>query len=531
MNLVKAIGTIGGLTMVSRVLGFARDMIGSRILGASHANDAFNAAFLLPNIFRRLFGEGAFAAGFVPLFSRRLAGGGPEDAQKFANEILAVFMPALIAVTAVFLIIMPAFVGLIYSGYREVPGKFELTVELTRYMFPYLIFISLVAFLSGILNSLTRFAIAAFAPALLNLALIAGLLLTPDDAGDLLRDATVVRAMALAVFIGGILQFGLCWYAVRKSGVRLNFGRPRMTPAVKELLILILPATAAAGVYQISQLFYGYFSSQLGEGALTNLNYADRLNQLPLSIIGTALGTAILPSISRAIEKQNDAAAADIQARAFDLSMLLTLPATLALTVTGVPIISALFQGGEYSVEAAVVTGNILSILVLGLPAYVLVKVLTPGFYARKDVKTPVRIAMAIVIGSIVANFLLVPVMGIYALPTVTSVGAWLNFLLLLVILAARGHFKMPRWLLLRVVRQLIAAAAMGAALYFLQSYLGDSFIGSAGRRIVGVGLIVGTGALLYFGIAWVIGGIDRNDFKTLFRRAKPEEAPLSEGI
>ncbi len=209
MNLLKATGTIGGLTLVSRVLGFARDMIGSRILGASHANDAFNVAFTLPNIFRRLFGEGAFASGFVPLFSRRLAAGGHEDAQRFSNEILAVFMPTLLIVTALFEIAMPAFLWLIVSDYAATPGKFELAVELTRYTFPYLVFISLVALLSGVLNSLTRFAVAAFAPALLNMALIAALLIAPEGG------APTVRAMAVAVLAGGVLQFALCWVAVQ----------------------------------------------------------------------------------------------------------------------------------------------------------------------------------------------------------------------------------------------------------------------------------------------------------------------------
>lgn len=514
MNLWKATGTIGGLTLVSRILGFARDMIGSRILGASHSNDAFNVAFTLPNIFRRLFGEGAFASGFVPLFSRRLASGGHQDAQQFSNEILSVFMPTLLVITILFEIAMPGFLWLIVSDYSDTPGKFELAVQLTRWTFPYLIFISLVALLSGVLNSLTRFAVAAFAPALLNIALIIALLVAPSGG------PATVRAMAIAVLIGGVFQFGLCWVAVRSAGIKLHFGRPRITPAVKELIVLILPATAAAGVYQISQLFYTYFASSLGEGALTNLAYADRLNQLPLSIIGTALGTAILPSISRSIEGRDDAGAADIQARAFDLAMLLTLPATLALTITAFPIIGALFQGGRYTMENAVITGNILSILVLGLPAYVLVKVLTPGFYARRDVKTPVYIAMSILAASVVANFLLIPVLGIYSLATVTSAGAWLNFLLLFVILAARGHFRMPRWLVSRVSRQLLAAAAMGVALALLQRQLGDLFTGSISERVFGLALIVGTGAALYFGIAWLIGGIDRNDIKTLFRRS-----------
>ena len=215
-------------------------------------------------------------------------------------------------------------------------------------------------------------------------------------------------------------------------------------PAVRELVVLILPATAAAGVYQISQLFYAYFSAGLGEGALTKLSYADRLNQLPLSIIGTALGVAILPAISQAIARGEDAEAADVQARAFDLSMLLTLPATLALVVASGPIIGALYQGGEYSVEDAAVTGNILAILVTGLPAYVLVKVLDPGVLCAQGRQDAGLDRDGRAVAGIVANFLLIPVMGIYSLATVTSASAWINFGLLFVILYMRNQFRMP---------------------------------------------------------------------------------------
>jgi len=521
VNLYRAIGSIGGLTMVSRVLGFARDMIGSRVLGASNANDAFNLAFLLPNIFRRLFAEGAFSSGFVPLFSRRLAAGGHKDAQAFSNEILAVFMPALLLVTAVFVILMPGVLLLVVPDYADVPGKMKLATVLSQITFPYLLFISLVALLSGVLNSLMRFAVAAFAPALLNIALIVALLVAPADNKD-----QVVLYMAIAVLAGGILQFALCWAAVHQAGVKLHFGRPRFTPAVRELVVLILPATAAAGVYQISQLFYAFFSAGLGEGALTKLSYADRLNQLPLSIIGTALGVAILPAISQAIARGEDAEASDVQARAFDLSMLLTLPATLALVVAAGPIIGALYQGGEYSVADAAVTGNILAILVTGLPAYVLVKVLTPAFYARKDVKTPVWIAMSILAAGIVANFILIPVMGIYSLATVTSASAWINFGLLFIILYVRNQFRMPGWLVARVGKQLIAAVAMAASLYAVRSVAGDLFFGGVLERVIGLGALVGIGGIVYFTVAWLIGGIDKQALATLRRRAKTEEVP-----
>jgi putative peptidoglycan lipid II flippase len=519
MNLLKATGTIGGLTMVSRLLGFARDMIAARLLGASHENDAFNLAFLLPNIFRRLFAEGAFSSGFVPLFSRRYAQGGKEEAERFSNEILAVFMPALLLVTLVFMVFMPGILALIVGAYREVPGKFELAVELTRWTFPYLLFISLVALLSGVLNSLTRFVAAAFAPALLNVTLIVALLLSRDA-----PDVTTVRNMAYAVLAGGIVQFLLCWVAVRRAGISLSLRRPRMTPAVKELVILILPATIAAGAYQISQLFYAFFSTQLGEGALTMLSYADRLNQLPLSIIGTALGVAILPAISQAIARDDEAGAADVQARAFDLSMLLTLPAAVALAVIAGPIIGALYEGGEFSAQNAATTAAILAILVSGLPAYVLVKVLTPAFYARKDVKTPVYVAMAILILSIPANYLLIPALGITSLATVTSVGAWSNFLILFAILYARGHFRMPAWLVGRVTRQLLSALAMGAALWLTREALSNGFFTTEAGEFALLGVLVAVGGIVYFGTAFLIGGVDREALLALRRRRPPSE-------
>jgi putative peptidoglycan lipid II flippase len=520
MNLIRAVGTIGGLTMVSRVLGFARDMIGSRVLGASHQNDAFLIAFLIPNIFRRLFGEGAFASGFVPLFSRRLnSEGGLEDAQKFSNEVLSVFLPSLVLVTLVFEIVMPGFVWLMASEYRETPGKFELTVMLTRITFPYLIFISLVSLLSGVLNSLMRFAMAAFAPALLNLALIAALLLRPEG------DVVTVQYMSAAVLVGGLFQFAVCWRSARAAGVRLRvFQRPRMTPSVRELVVLVLPATFAAGVYQISQFFYGFFASRLGEGAMAYLNYADRLNQLPLSIIGTALGTAILPSISRAIDRGRSDEAGRVQGRAFELSMLLALPATLALAVASGPIIGALFQGGEFTIEDARITGNILAILVVGLPGYVLVKVLTPGFYARKDVRTPVRIAMAVLLGSVAANFALIPFIGIYSLATVTAAGAWINFLSLYIILHRRGHFRIGKAVGGRLVRQLVAAFAMAGVLLAMQRPLAGFFLGSTLERLIGVGALVGAGVAVYFTVAWVIGGMNKEDFQELASRRKASE-------
>jgi putative peptidoglycan lipid II flippase len=516
MNLTKAIGTIGGLTLVSRILGFAREMIFSRVMGAGMAADAFALAFLIPNLFRRLFGEGAFSAGFVPLFSQRLNGeGGMEEARKFAEEVLAVFLPILIAVTLIFMIGMPAFVWLIASGWRDEPEKFALAVELTRITFPYLLFISLVSLFSGVLNSLTRFTAAAFAPALLNIALIGALLLVPQGG------PATAEAMAMGVIAGGILQLALCWGSVRRAGLRLRLRPPKMTPRVKELLILILPATLGGGIYYISQFFYAYFATSLPEGSLVYLGFADRLNQLPLAIIGSALGTAILPSISRAVDRGESGEAGGIQSQATELAMLLTLPAAIALAVVSGPIVAALFQGGRFTAEDASTTALVLSIIVAGLPAYVLIKVLTPGFYARKDMKTPLYIAIAMLLVGIALNFALIPVMGIAALAFTTATSAWLNALMLYFILRARGHFRIEPWLWGRLLRQLLAGAVMGAALWGARSLFEGWFAGSAGERLVAVGTLVAIGGIVYFAVAWTIGAMSKEDILLLMKRRR----------
>jgi putative peptidoglycan lipid II flippase len=516
MNLWKATGTIGGLTLVSRILGFAREMIFARVMGAGMAADAFALAFLIPNLFRRLFGEGAFSQGFVPLFSQRLHGeGGMEEARRFAEEVQAVFLPLLLAITLIFVIFMPAFVTLIGSGWRDEPTKFAFAVELSQITFPYMLLISMVSLFSGVLNSLTRFTAAAFAPALLNLALIGALILVPDGGQE------TARAMAWGVIAGGLLQVGLTWAAMRRAGVRLALHAPRMTPRVKELLILILPATLGGGIYYVSQLFYAYFATRLPEGSLVYLGFSDRLNQLPLAIIGSALGTAILPTISRFVGEGDGAGAARVQAQATELAMLLTFPAAIALAVTAGPIVAALFQGGRFTAEDAATTALVLSIVVSGLPAYVMIKVLTPGFYARKDMKTPVIIAAVSLAVGVTLNFVLIPVMGIAALAFTTALAAWLNAIVLYVLLRARGHFRFEPWLWGRLARQLLAAAAMAAALWLVREQLDPFFSGSAGRRLIGVAALVSTGGLVYFAVAWTIGAMNRDDILILLRRKK----------
>jgi putative peptidoglycan lipid II flippase len=521
VKLAGAIGTIGGLTMVSRVLGFVRDMVASRILGAGAAAEVFQIAFLLPNLFRRLFGEGAFSSGFVPLFSKRLNGeGGLDDAKVFAEEVLAVFAPLLIAVTALFMIALPLVIMIMVpDNWGGDASKTGAAIALTRITMPYMVMICLVSLLSGVLNSLNKFSAAAFAPALLNMALVGALLIVPGGG------MATARAMSIGVLAGGVLQLALCWFSVRRAGVKLRFQKPVLTPGVRELFVLILPATLAGGIYYLSQFFYAAFATRLPEGTLAHIGYADRLNQLPLAIIGSALGTAILPAISRAVDTDDPSEAAAIQGQAVDLSMLLTLPAAVALAVISGPIISAIYQGGRFDAADASATAFILAILVSGLPAYVLIKVLAPGFYARKDVKTPVVVAMSMLVAGVLLNFALLGVMGIATLPFTTALSAWGNAIVLYTILKRRGHFSITGSLLSRLIRQLIAAAAMGLTLWQLQILMHPMFAGSFGERVIGIGALVAAGGIVYFGLGWIIGAIKKDDVLVLLRRKKVSAA------
>jgi putative peptidoglycan lipid II flippase len=513
MNLHKATGTIGGLTLVSRIAGFAREMLMSRILGAGVFTDAFYVAFRLPNTFRRLFGEGAFSAGFVPLYSQRLQSGGEAAAKTFSEEVLAVFLPTLIVFTIVFEIAMGPFIWAI-TGWHG--GQLAFGTFLTRITFPYLLLISLVSLFSGILNSIARFTAAAFAPALLNLAMLSSLLIFRQG-GEF-----TATAVAAAVTVGGVLQLVLLIAACKRAGIVLKLRRPRLTPGVRQFIKVVVPATLGAGVYQVSVFIDTFFLTRIGTGAVSWFNYADRLNQLPLGVIGAALGTAILPQVSRHVDIGEADKAARVQGQAAELALLLCLPAALALAASALPLVSAIFEAGRFNARDAHFTALTLSIIALGLPAYVLVKVLTPGFYARRDTATPVKTALAVLVVNVILNFALIPPFGIGGLAAAVALSSWLNCTILYVLLHRRGHFRVERWLASRIARQLVAAAAMVAALFGIRYALAGWFIGSVGHRLAGVVAVVGGGMIVYFPLVWVLGGTDREELKALIRRRRP---------
>ena len=520
MSLIKNVGTIGGLTAISRVFGFARDMLLARVLGAGLAADAFQLAFTLPNTFRRLFAEGAFSVAFVPLYSRELHGpDGEAAAQKFAGDVLSVFVWVLLGFSALAMLAMPAIVWILASEFEKVPGKFELTVSLSRITFPYLGLISLVAMLSGLLNARSRFGPGAFAPILLNILLISGIAAGWYLRGSSGDDTIVSTALAVAVALAGLVQLLYLGWETRRAGVRLKLTLPKLTPEVRRLGVLILPATFGAGIYQISQFVDTFFATSLPQGSLTLLKLADRLNQMPLGIVGIALGTAILPMLSRHIHIGEKAEAQRLQANAFEIATLLTLPAAAALAVCSPAFVTAFFVGGKFTAANGAIMADIVVALVCGLPAYVIVKILNPGFFAREDTRTPVWTALISLAVNIAINLVVVQRYGIVGLAAATAVSASLNCLLLYIILHRRGWFHFTTRLAGRIARQLAASAAMAGALLWLMPRLSPYFGGSVIERIWSLAVLVGSGMTIFFVVAYMIGAVDKTMLTQLSRR------------
>ncbi|WP_174280462.1 murein biosynthesis integral membrane protein MurJ, partial [Sphingomonas bacterium] len=457
MNLTRALGSVGGLTLASRVLGLVRDSLFARFVGAGFASDAFLVAFRLPNMFRALFAEGAFSAAFIPMFNRKVAdpaGAGLADGLAFAEEAQSVLLPVLLAMTAIMEVAAWPVVWLLWGGSDGVGDtQFAFVVTLSRLTFPYLLLISLVSLLGGILNSLQRFWVNAAAPILLNLTLIVALVVF--HARDPLATS---RNQAIAVTVSGALQLAWLWYNCRQNGVRLRLRLPRLSPEVRRLLKLVVPAAAGTGAVQVNLVISTALARHfLPSGSISYIYFADRLNQLPLGLIGIGLGTVLLPTISHQLGRGAEGEAMATQNRGTELALLLTLPATLALITCGFPIVSALFEHGRFDPVDARRTAQALAAYSIGLPSYVLVKVLTPGYYARGDTRTPVRYALVSMAVNLVGNFALIGPLQHMGPPLATALASTVNVALLYRTLAARGQFAADAQLRRRAPRALLA--------------------------------------------------------------------------
>jgi putative peptidoglycan lipid II flippase len=531
MSLVKKFATVGGSTLVSRAFGFAREMLMARALGTGPMADAFYAAFVFPNLFRRLFAEGAFNSAFVPLFAREIEAGGKDAAKKFSEEVFGVLFTVLMLITIVMELAMPLIVRTIIApGFDTASEKYAATYQMALIMFPYLMCMSLTAMLSGMLNSLHHFFAAAIAPVFLNLLMIGSLAYS-------IWFQTEARTTALylsyAVLIAGVLQMAVLYVGVRHAGMSIKFKRPRLTENVKRLLWLALPAAVTGGVTQINQLI-GQMIASGKDGAIAALQYADRLYQLPLGVVGIAVGIVLLPELSRALRGGRETEANTIQNRSMEFVLFLTLPAAAALWVLSDELIRVLFEGGAFTPAMTTNVASTLAIYGLGLPGFVMIKALNPGFFAREDTKTPMRFTMISVAVNCALAVSLFPFFTERGIAAAASVAGWVSVALLFTTLVRRGHWVWDKAFGWRVIRLIIASVLMAVALHFASSYAAPYIQSSTPllQQVPVLLALIGFSMLVYFSVAFAIGGADLGAIRRNLKRGRntPPPEDLSDG-
>ena len=500
MNLLRALATVSSLTMVSRVLGYARDFFIARLFGASLATDAFFVAFKIPNLLRRMFAEGAVSQAFVPILSGYRDRNSPEDTRSLIDSVATLLLIALVVTAALGMAAAPLIVYITAPGFAPDPEKFALTVELLRITFPYIFFISLVALAAGILNTWNRFAVPALTPALLNVSFIVGAAFCAPYFDP------PVRALAWAVFAGGALQLAFQIPFLAKLGLvprwRLNLSHP----GLRRILVLMAPAAFGVSVSQVSLLINQVFASFLQTGSVSWLYYADRLMELPAGVLGVAVGTILLPSLSR----YHAQAKQDEYARLLDwglrITVLLALPSAVALAVLALPLITALFHYGRFAAEDAWMTRQALMAYSVGLVGMILVKILAPGFYARQNVVTPVKIGLLTLLATQAMNLVFIGPLKHAGLALAIGLGACLNAALLYRGLRRAGAYTPnPGWpvFVLKVAASVLVMAAvlyaaMGPAAWWLGA--GWELKIPAVLGLVALGLVTYAGCLLLFG-------------------------------
>ena len=517
MSLIRQFVSVGGATLASRLLGFVRETMIANALGAGPVADAFYAAFRFPNLFRRLFAEGAFNSAFIPLFARTLEGEGEAAARKFAEDVLAALLVVLMALTAVVMIATPLVVTLIAPGFAANPEKFDLTVELFRIMFPYLICMSLTAMVTGVLNAYRKFFVAAIAPLLLNVTAVSALVL---GAALALDTESVGRLLSWSIPVAGVAQLLWVVMAARRIGFTARFQRPRLTPGVKRLLWLAAPAAAAGGITQIN-LFVGQIIASGKEGAIAILQYADRVYQLPLGVVGIAIGVVLLPELSRALKANYQREAMHSQNRALEFAMFLTLPAATALAIISVVVVRVLYERGAFGPETTETTARALAVFALGLPAFVMIKVFTPGYFAREDTKTPMLFAGISVAVNIAMALTLFPHIHEAGIATAESTSAWINATLLFFTLQRRGHFSLDQTSRRNLPRILLCCAIMAAALFGGIHVLRPYFQPEAGilYQVGSLMLLMSVGGIVYFVAAELTGAMSMRALLANLRR------------
>lgn len=509
MKLYRAFATVGGLTMVSRVLGFFRDILIAAALGSGAVADAFFVAFRFPNLFRRLFAEGAFNAAFVPMFSKRLEAG--EDAEGFGSLALSGLALVLLALTGLAMIFMPALVWATAEGFAK-DERFDMTVGFGRIVFPYIFFISLAALLSGVLNAAGRFAAAAAAPVLLNIMLVGAMSLAAATGG------AVVQALVWTIPFAGAAQLVLVWQAAHRAGLHLRPVRPRWTPEMAQLVRIALPAALAGGVMQVNLLVGQQVASNF-DSAVSWLYAADRLYQLPLGVVGIAVGIVLLPDLSRRLKAGDHTGARDAYSRAGEISLALTIPAAVALVAIPLPLVSVLFERGAFGTDDTAATALAVAVYGLGLPAFVLQKLLQPLFFAREDTRRPFHYALVAMVVNAAIAIGLSFFIGWIAAAIATTLAGWVMVGLLM--RGARPFGDVARFddrFRRRIWRILLASALMGVVLWWTGVLL-NPFFGIGGLRWLALALLLITGILSYFGFGQMFGAFRMSELRQALRR------------
>jgi len=618
MSLLRSMATVSGFTALSRILGFLRDILMGYFLGSSQAADAFFAAFKFPNIFRRIFGEGAFNSAFVPLFSKELTSKGRKEAMHFASQTFSILAIVLLIITIIAIPLMswitmvhaPGFNAVktfrgdsnnnevsfdikikgskaIYfvienggdaeiknitliknnkdtetllnqsdwlsekgklikkyslsenknftrikgnaliknskegntnlSIYRNHPDTFNLTVTLSKITFIYLLCMALVAHMSGVLNTIKIFGMPAAAPVLLNMTFLAGFLISSIFWGFKGDPVKYAHVAAWCVFVAGFLQLGALYFTCFRKGLRIKLCKPKLSPQIKRLFILMGPGVLAAGIQQIN-LLVGSIIASFREGAISYLYYSERVYQLPLGMIGIGLGVILLPEVTKQLRGGDQMGAITSMNRGIELAMFLTIPASIALIVIPYPIISTLFQHGAFTKEDANLTAYSLAGFALGIPGYVLVKVLQPGYFARENTKTPMLIAGVTVIVNIVFSIILFDSLGHIGIAIATSIAAWVNVALLL--FGLRNFWKPDARLKSRMPKIFIASAVMGLSLWILHKTIKEMFNHDFWLRLGGVSILVIFGITIYFFIAFKLKASSLKELKADFKKS-----------
>ena len=500
MNLLKVLATVSGMTFISRILGFVRDAIIARVFGAGPMTDAFFVAFRIPNLLRRLFAEGAFSQAFVPILAEYKNRRGEGDTHLLIDRVSGVLALSLFVVSALGMLAAPAIIYVTAPGFTADPVRYELTTQMLRVTFPYILFISLTAFAGGILNTYGRFSVPAFTPALLNLAFIGfALFAAPYFEPPIL-------ALSWAVLAGGVLQLAFQIPFLMRLGLLPRFRPAFSDEGVRRVLRQMAPAVFGVSVGQVSLVINTIFASYLVAGSVSWLYYADRLMEFPMGMLGVALGTILLPSLSKHHATRSPEHFSKLLDWGLRITLMLAVPAAVALALLAVPLVTTLFQYGAFSASDTVATRDAVMAYSAGLVGLILVKVLAPGFYARQDIRTPVKIAVITLVVTQAMNAVLIWPLKHVGLALATSLGACLNAALLFRLLRKRGIYQpIPGWGAF-VLKLATAVGLMGAAIWLASGSAAQWISAGAAYRVGWLSGVVVLGAAVYFATLFALG-------------------------